>query len=697
MNRRGASLSIIALFFVQTQTSWISGRARPQQNPESTVQQLERELSTQKRRAFRKGRELLTGEGVPFDPDILLEDRWKVRLKPILDEMPQLQMVREGGGRLKGVQLAHTLYLPENVQLDGDTVILARYLVFSSHNVVIKGNHDIHIFSIEGTEFGDNSSNRRGRSKIIKASLSSSGLDPMKPPMGHITIDTSGPGRDEWIEARRSKKTARLHVIRKVSVFSHSTLAQQVIDQSGQAGADGTPGTAGLPGQNGSAGSSGANGTCAADINGSVGGDGGDGTNAGNGGSGGNGNNGQTGGNISITASPGETYRLIANGGRGGNGGPGGVGGTGGSGGPGGRGGDGATCTCIPGGVGSNGGRGGPGGFRGFGGDGSAGGNGAVGGNGGNITAQYPAGYDPSNISATANGGSGGSGGAGGSGEFGGSAGSGGQGGNGASGFSCTGTGNQGQSGSIGTGGSSGNSGAAGTPGANGSAGSISITQSGGGGPGGGGGCLECSPDQVCPTGTFPDECTCVCVCPSSPILLDVAGNNFNLTNASNGVNFDLNPDGIAERLAWTAADSDDAWLVLDRNGNGTIDDGRELFGNFTPQPEPTGAEEKNGFLALAEYDKHQTGGNSDGLINHTDAIFSSLRLWRDTNHNGISEPSELHTLPELGLKVLHLDYKKSKRTDQHGNQFRYRAKVKDVHDSQLGRWAWDVFLVAGP
>lgn len=181
-----------------------------------------------------------------------------------------------------------------------------------------------------------------------------------------------------------------------------------------------------------------------------------------------------------------------------------------------------------------------------------------------------------------------------------------------------------------------------------------------------------------------------------TPVLIDVEGDGFALTNQENGVEIRPKPGFAKIQTAWTTAGSDDAWLALDRNGNGKIDDVSELFSSTAPQPIPEPGRIGNGFIALAEYDKASNGGNGDGIISKNDAVFKELRLWRDSNHNGRSQNSELFTMRALGLKKIELDYQESTKTDRHGNKFKYRARVKDTNDAQLGRWAYDIFLLAG-
>lgn len=187
------------------------------------------------------------------------------------------------------------------------------------------------------------------------------------------------------------------------------------------------------------------------------------------------------------------------------------------------------------------------------------------------------------------------------------------------------------------------------------------------------------------------ESCTCPDGTDESPIVIDVDHSGFHMTDARGGVVFNLLNDGVPIRISWTAANSTNAFLALDRNGNGMIDNGTELFGNLTPQPS---SPNQNGFLALAEYDKQANGGNGDGIIDNGDSIFGSLRLWQDVNHNGVSEAKELRALSSLGIDSIGLDFKESRRTDEYGNKFRYRAKVDDAKHTHAGRWAWDVFLV---
>jgi hypothetical protein len=127
--------------------------------------------------------------------------------------------------------------------------------------------------------------------------------------------------------------------------------------------------------------------------------------------------------------------------------------------------------------------------------------------------------------------------------------------------------------------------------------------------------------------------------CCASPIIVDTTGNGFHLTSAEDGVMFDISGTGHPFKMAWTGRNSGNAFLALDRNHNGKIDNGKELFGNYTEQPPCEDGTRAclNGYRALAEFDKPENGGNGDGIIDSRDAVYSKLLLWIDTNHDGIS------------------------------------------------------------
>jgi hypothetical protein len=195
-----------------------------------------------------------------------------------------------------------------------------------------------------------------------------------------------------------------------------------------------------------------------------------------------------------------------------------------------------------------------------------------------------------------------------------------------------------------------------------------------------------------CPSGeVYYNGC---CATLGTPILIDLAGDGLDLTNLSAGVLFPIAATPLMYKVSWTEPGMDDSWLVLDRNENGRIDNGTELFGNFTPQPEPPAGQSKNGYLALAVFDETGSGGNHDGLISAGDKIFSTLRLWRDANHNGESEPGELTTLTAAGVLSISLEYRESKHRDAFGNVFRYRAPVTMVRNGRTQQTeSVDVFL----
>lgn len=175
-----------------------------------------------------------------------------------------------------------------------------------------------------------------------------------------------------------------------------------------------------------------------------------------------------------------------------------------------------------------------------------------------------------------------------------------------------------------------------------------------------------------------------------SPILLDLDRNQFHLSGGP--VLFDIDADGQFETVSWVAPDTQDAFLFLDRNGNGIVDDGSELFGNATLLF--SGQQAEHGYEALAEFDQLENGGSEDGVIDSADSVFADLRVWIDEDANGICDENEPLSLAEANVLSLDLNYHESPRIDGYGNEFRYISRGSmEVNGKRKEMWTTDVFF----
>jgi len=197
---------------------------------------------------------------------------------------------------------------------------------------------------------------------------------------------------------------------------------------------------------------------------------------------------------------------------------------------------------------------------------------------------------------------------------------------------------------------------------------------------------IECqTPGSACHDGDY-DYC--------SPIVIHLEnGEEAEFTSPQKGVYFDLDGGG-RDLVSWTQGKSNTALLVWDRNGNGKIDDGTELFGTATPLL--GGGLARMGYEALAELDSLEEGGNGNGWFEPADAHWRSLQLWIDWDHNGRSNPGELMSLDDggvYGIKAVGIPF--SSKKDEHGNWFKWSSPAYLQRDGEsFVTESVDVFFV---
>jgi trimeric autotransporter adhesin len=155
-----------------------------------------------------------------------------------------------------------------------------------------------------------------------------------------------------------------------------------------------------------------------------------------------------------------------------------------------------------------------------------------------------------------------------------------------------------------------------------------------------------------------------------SPLILDLEGDGFWGTGPEDPTWFDLDGDGERELITWNHRHSNDGFLWLDRNGNGEVDGGPELFGDATALP--SGKTAANGFEALAAFDAAGQGGDGDEVITAADAVWNDLEIWIDADADGMLDPGESSPLGRWSILGISLAYLDSDEFDGNGNRHKY-------------------------
>ena len=176
--------------------------------------------------------------------------------------------------------------------------------------------------------------------------------------------------------------------------------------------------------------------------------------------------------------------------------------------------------------------------------------------------------------------------------------------------------------------------------------------------------------------------------CGTTILIATGRDTSYTLTALSDGVRFDFDADGNAERTSWTPPMSEVAFLAIDRDKDGAITSGRELVGQYGWPGV------KSGFTALADMRRRTEGATKRGTLRSQDSLFGELLLWTDRNHDGRSHPSELRALADV-VSDLGLAYSAHHRSDGHGNEFVYRgfAFVRAAADRNRGEARFEGML----